>query len=151
MLDLTIHGDLHGVRRGLDRVNSALAQMGFDANLAGTVEIVLAEVMNNIVEHAYAGRGDGLISLQMAAGDAGLNFTVTDRGHPLPKGTIRKVERDLENTPVADLPEGGFGWQLIQNITEQLDYRRVEDTNQLCFQVPVTAAQLGNSPVQQTG
>ncbi len=145
MLDLTIHGDLRGVRRGLDRIATTLVGKGFDSDLRGTVEILLAEVMTNIVKHAYAHTDSGRIDVKLVADDAGLAFEISDTGAPLPGSAVRAVEFDFINTPVQDLPEGGFGWQLIRNIAENLNYERLEGRNRLSFRIPLDQAETGLS------
>jgi serine/threonine-protein kinase RsbW len=38
-----------------------------------------------------------------------------------------------------DLPEGGFGWFLIRELTKDLQYVRHEDQNRLTFSIPIDA------------
>lgn len=135
LLDLAIHSDLRGVRRGLDRVNTVLAANGYDADLRGSAEILLAEVMNNIVKHAYVESGRGTINVVVRAVEAALLFKITDKGVPLPDHAVRPNNYDLINTPVQDLPEGGFGWGLIRQIATNLDYHREEGKNILTFEI----------------
>ncbi len=40
-----------------------------------------------------------------------------------------------------NLPEGGFGWALIRDLTSDLLHHRVEGMNQLEFQVPLSGDQ----------
>ena len=47
---------------------------------AGKVELVLGEVLNNVVEHAYGGKLDGLIVLTCRTAGGGLVFDVRDAG-----------------------------------------------------------------------
>ena len=135
LLDLTIHSDLRGVRHCLDRVNTTLAANRFDDDLRGSVQILLAEVMNNIVEHAYRENGKGIIKLAVTAFERTLLFRIVDEGVPLPDSAVRPNNYDLINTPVDDLPEGGFGWSLIRQIATNLDYCREEGKNILTFEI----------------
>ncbi len=108
----------------------------------GTVELVLAEVLNNIVEHAYAG-GTGPVEVDLWATASGLGFQVVDAGHPMPNGTL--PEGQLPDLPqvgdgppdLADLPEGGFGWHLIRSLTKDLSYARHDGRNLLTFEIPL--------------
>jgi len=97
----------------------------------GAAELVLAEAMNNIVEHAYAGQ-PGRIELRMQPHAGGLAVSVTDWGRPMPGGALPPG-----NPPVlsaeADLPEGGFGWHLIRSLSTDLTYARVDGQNRLSF------------------
>lgn len=108
----------------------------------GTVELVLAEVLNNIVEHAYSG-GTGPVEVDLWATASGLNFQVADAGTPMPKGTLPDgqlpdVSQNGDRPLVlSDLPEGGFGWHLIRSLTRDLTYDRKGGRNLLTFEIPL--------------
>ncbi|WP_435257559.1 ATP-binding protein [Thioclava sp. FR2] len=97
-------------------------------------QIVLAEVLNNIVEHSYA-QSEGEIDLTMTVSDAGLLCTVLDRGLPMPLDKIPDAQNPMENDPI-DLPEGGFGWFLIRTLSKELGYLREGGCNRLSFLIP---------------
>ena len=121
------------VRAALERLFSAIPPGLLDDDARGSAEIVITEVLNNIVEHAYAGV-TGEIDLTIRLLQDGLHCMVTDRGTPLP-------DRGLSGTglPVAaadDLPEGGFGWYLIRSLSQDIRYLRIGSANQLTFLLP---------------
>ena len=62
---------------------------------ATTVAMVLTELLQNAVEHAYpAPDGEGTILVTAARTEAGLDFTVVDDGQGLPAGLRpRRVEQ----------------------------------------------------------
>lgn len=99
----------------------------------GTAELVLAEALNNIVEHAYAD-GPGPVEVTLCAGPQGIGCLIVDQGLPMPGGTL--PEGRLPDLAPEDLPEGGFGWHLIRALTTDLTYRRVAGRNQLSFRLP---------------
>ena len=107
----------------------------------GTVELVLAEVLNKIVEHADAG-GTGPVEVDLWTTDHGLAFRVADSGRPMPDGTLPEGQLpDLPQTNdglsvLADLPEGGFGWHLIRSMTQDMTYARQGGRNRLSFVIP---------------
>lgn len=101
----------------------------------GTVEIVLAEVLNNVVEHAYA-RYPGQIDVRITSGEGFLFVRLSDTGLPmpggdLPGGSLGKVVN------IQDLPEGGFGWYLIRSLSQELTYLRDGPENVLSFCIGV--------------
>ena len=110
-----------------------MAQLPQDAR--GTVELVLAEALNNIVEHAYD-RDDGPIGLRLQRQPNRLLCHVCDAGAPmpnrqLPQGSAQPIGA---NTVLA---EGGYGWFLIRALAENLVYRRIEARNHLSFQLNI--------------
>lgn len=123
------------VRRALQSLRDSLGALGVDDLTMGTVEIVLAEAANNIVEHAYPDMSAGTIALSCCLEHAQIRFALCDTGAALPGGELpRKQHHDLASA-LDDLPEGGFGWGLIRDMTDALSYRRIDGRNVLRFSI----------------
>ncbi len=171
-LRITLPATETGVRRGLAQVFAALRQgvlagaVARDAaqgqagaaepvpqvpqSACDRIELVLAEALNNIVEHAFGpeppapateSRGvtaPGLIALDLSAGAAQLHCTIRDAGRPMPDGQA-PAGRPQDIDAAADLPEGGFGWFLIRRLTLDLCYVREPGCNRLSFVIPLSA------------
>lgn len=124
-------------RTAITRVVDALRPRGWPEDYLGSVEIVLAEVVNNVVEHAYCGQPHGAAGIRYRVGARTLCLVVWDRGQGfgagrLPPGTPLNV-----TVPSADLPEGGFGWLLIRSLAPDVRYRRAKGINRLCVRFPL--------------
>ena len=65
---------------------------------------------------------------------SGLACALTDDGISLPDDCL--LPRSLPPMVADDLPEGGFGWFLIQDLTQALCYYREESRNYLAFSIP---------------
>lgn len=127
---LTLAAEPLSVRAGLAQI-AASAPMGqLSADHRATAQIVLAEVLNNIAEHAYAD-APGDISISLAATAAGLDCRIIDRGQEMPGGMP-----PAGTLPEEELPEGGFGWFLIRSLTRDLTYLRKDGQNLLSFVIP---------------
>ena len=127
------------VRSALGGVLQGLSYLDLSPDLRGTLELVLAEALNNVVEHAHGGRGDGAIEMRVAhdaaRGAATLMCELIDDGAPMPGD-------GLPSPPVpeaADLPEGGFGWLLIRELARDVDYARQGERNRLRFRLDMGA------------
>ncbi len=128
------------VRESLAKLEAWLAASGLLAEDAATVELVVAEVLNNVVEHAYCGQDDGAILLRAAWCRRGLAVCVRDFGGPMPGGRLpRGAPRPLD-VPLEELPEGGFGWFLVNRLADDLSYRRRGNVNDLSFRILLDAA-----------
>lgn len=130
---LTIPGHQSAVRDGLRALLDTLLLRSLPEDGRGTAEIVLAEALNNIVEHAYA-HHDGEIEIDLHLRQHELLCRITDTGLPMPDG---KLPAGLL-APIGsfdDLPEGGFGWHLIRSLTHDLAYRRDSGRNLLTFRL----------------
>jgi serine/threonine-protein kinase RsbW len=128
---LCIDGDPEAVTTGLKHVFSLPLMANLDGDCRGAVEIVLAEVLNNISEHAYAGH-PGKIELWITAHETFLFVRVVDSGLPMPGGEVPGGALDVA-AEIQDLPEGGFGWFLIRTLTHELAYLREGGHNTLSF------------------
>ncbi|MBW6505952.1 MAG: ATP-binding protein [Rhodobacteraceae bacterium] len=126
----------HAVRGAL-RASVARFARQISPEEAGALELVLAEVLNNIVEHSYAGGSDGVISLSIVRDLSGLSCAVSDDGIPLPEGCLAPPCLPSAAVATAQLPEGGFGWYLIHDLTQDLGYRRDGGQNLLAFRLPI--------------
>ena len=100
------------------------------------LEIVLSEVLNNVVEHAYAGLGEGSVDLALGCQGGDAMVTVSDRGRPMPAQSLAAAHAPDLTQPVAALPEGGFGWSLIRSLARDIQYSRIDGVNRLSFRVP---------------
>lgn len=119
------------VRRTLVHLRDRLRAAGVAESDNYDVELVLAEVLNNVFEHAYHDRPDGWIELHVRVTPREIEMHLIDEGHAmpnlrLPTGTLPDAAVSLDQ-----LPEGGFGWHLIRSLTDRLSYRRVVAENRL--------------------
>lgn len=136
-IHLELKGTPQEVRNALETLRQKLTAEEFAACNAGVLELVLAEVLNNVVEHALAGRSDGQIVISCNYQNHCWQVEVRDNGTAmpesgLPSGIMPEVDQDM-----GDLPEGGFGWGLVRTLAQDIEYeRRASGVNQLTFCVP---------------
>jgi serine/threonine-protein kinase RsbW len=95
-------------------------------------ELVLAEILNNIVEHAYAGNCEGMIQVSVFRSDNRFWCQVVDDGVKFLTGLLS----DCAMPDPATLPEGGWGWNLVHSITSSVAYTRDGNTNRVTFSMP---------------
>lgn len=134
-LNLVFPADQGAVRGALKTAMRFLRAQDITPGQSGSAELVLAEVINNIIEHAYRDGPAGLIELRLRLGEGELLFTVLDDGLPMPGGNAPKGRPHDLDREMQEMPEGGFGWFLIRELTEGLDYRREECRNSLHFRM----------------
>lgn len=121
------------VRRALSGICDHLAKAGANSETLSQVEIVLAEVLNNVVEHAMQHKDEGLIHIIATPVASGWRFEVTDEGVALPGGQIPCPPLPGTDRPLSDLPEGGFGWAIVNMLARDLRYVRRDGRNVLSF------------------
>ena len=99
-------------------------------------ELVLAELLNNIVEHACAPQLPAMLRLILALGPEGLHICLSDPGRPMPGLRLPPARLPRLDVPLADLPEGGFGWPLVHRLAPSPAYRRRAGRNRLVLTLP---------------
>ncbi|NNE78757.1 MAG: ATP-binding protein [Silicimonas sp.] len=136
--DETFPSDFRWVRRIVQNAVNTLADLGLSTEDLGSFEIVLAEALNNVVEHAYPAASPGKVRLLIKRRPGALMIEIRDRGKPMPQGRA-----PLGNHPMTEfhqhdaMPEGGYGWYLIREIVRDLVYDRRDDENFLVIRLGI--------------
>ena len=133
---IVVRSEAFGVRKALLDVTGFAARRGIGKNDLRTLELVLAEVLNNIVEHACHDRQGSEIKVSCKFAQVGAQMRVTDNGAPLQGGIAPDSVLPRPNGDIETLPEGGFGWFIIRRLTQNLTYRRRNGRNCLVFTIP---------------
>lgn len=139
------------VRSALLRARRRAEAWGLGDDLCGSAELILAEVLNNITEHAYGNAGNrtdaspaaraaalqpDAVCLTMIRRPGGLRVELSDQGCAMPGLGLPRSSLPDHEVPLEVLPEGGFGWFLIRSLTRDLRYDRTGGQNRLRFDIP---------------
>ncbi|MFV0493266.1 MAG: ATP-binding protein [Pseudorhodobacter sp.] len=128
---LTLPARTEAIYAGLQTLLAQPPLAHLDNNLRGAAELALAEALNNIVEHGYAGQS-GDIDIEIHQEKDGLFCQIHDAGRAFPGGKLPKgIFPDLKG----ELPEGGFGWALIHAVAEDICYERCHRRNRTAFRI----------------
>jgi len=107
-------------------VRTYFRDTGIDAERI--VELVLAvdEACSNAMRHAYDGRTDGRIVIELSSDEGTINVMLHDDG--IPASPERIARRPLEQPKsLDDLTVGGLGVQLIYEVFDEVEYRQGKD------------------------
>lgn len=129
-------GTAEAVRAHLQAVEDAASASGVDDARLADMQIVLGEVLNNIVEHAFTGGIGGWIECSVAQQGRDLLVRTRDDGSPLPPALLLAGRLPRMGRLRDDLPESGFGWFLVHSLTDDMTYERIDGTNLLSFSLP---------------
>ncbi|WP_193222005.1 ATP-binding protein [Amylibacter sp. SFDW26] len=114
----------------LDEIQEWMCTVNVQEGHITDVQIVLAEALNNVIEHGFEHENTGELEIKIEVSevqiiahicDNGLAFTPPDNSQ-----TPLQVDDDLKT-----LPEGGFGWFLIKEVTSHFEFHRCANKNQL--------------------
>jgi len=142
-IDVEIKACDASVRATLLDLRTDMKGAALPETLLQAAQIVLAEICNNIVEHAYGARDAGEMRIKIWGPDTPLMFCIQDHGAAMPGGRIpRPSPPQADPTRPESWPEGGFGWSLVHTLTQRLEYRREGAVNTLCFSMTADEADL---------
>ena len=122
-----------GVREALVSLRRSVGRLGLGTEAGDALEVTLAEALNNIVEHAYAGDPEGWIVIEVDLVEGWAVCRLWDAGRPMPDAEPPAPSPPDLGVPLGALPEGGFGWSLIRALAPHLRYDRVAGRNCLAF------------------
>lgn len=128
-----------GVRAGVNNASRLIQEFGASPEDVEAIELALAEVLNNVVEHAYEGTIDGEMELRIDNQSPHIFFRVLDTGRPMPGG--RLPLGNSADTALEDFQqeEGGYGLFMIRQLARKLRYSREGHQNQLSFRITLGA------------
>ena len=98
------------------------------------LELAVVELLNNIINYSANTPSDSWITIHVRLTEASLAVVVSDRGDALGSELAKLYTDEIVSMPtldigVADLPESGWGIQLIKSACDRISYRRSNQTN----------------------
>lgn len=104
-------------------VRGLCEQASFSQAQMHEIELSVVEALNNTVEHAYADRDDGRISMTWALTERDLRIDILNWG------------RSMAGVPQVDLPgasaERGRGWPIMHSCVDEVEYFSEQGVNTL--------------------
>ncbi|MCG7520667.1 ATP-binding protein [Ruegeria sp. Ofav3-42] len=130
-LDLSFAATEAEASAGIAQLSIGLEAQGLPPHKAADVKIALAEAINNVVEHAYAGITPAKVQVHCRLHQNWLDILISDTGNPLPGFRVPEGVPAPLGSSIDELPEGGFGWFLIHELTSDIRYERSDGCNRL--------------------
>ncbi|MDR2794683.1 MAG: ATP-binding protein [Holosporaceae bacterium] len=96
------------------------------------IALIVDELVTNIISYAYPGGGEHTFSLTIEKCDNRVCICLTDGG--IPFNPLSCPSPDVDS-PLDERPIGGLGISLVKQLSETIEYARVEDKNQLSIKV----------------
>lgn len=126
---LDVAPDIADIPRLNDWVESCCGEGAVGGDLPFKLTLALEEAVANVINHAFVDRPPPhRVSVELTIDRDRVGALVVDNGRPFDPTAAAKPDR---TTPLEDRDVGGLGIHLIRQMTDRVDYRRVDGENRL--------------------
>jgi anti-sigma regulatory factor (Ser/Thr protein kinase) len=117
--ELTVSSDLDSLPQVIDFVRQASVAAGLAEKAVFACELATDEACTNIIEHAYAGRSDGMIRVACWAENGAFVVQFHDQGAAFDPTQIQEPQL-TEN--LAERPLGGLGVHFMRSLMDEVRF-----------------------------
>ena len=100
-------------------VSGRARQSGMDENTVFDVQMAVDEACTNIIEHAYAGRGDGEVRICCYVRDADFVVSISDDGMPFDPDAVPEPRI---GAPIEERDIGGLGLFFMRQLMDRVEF-----------------------------
>jgi len=118
-------------------VSVCAEQMGLDADQVFAVQMAVDEACTNSMEHAYAGKDTGEVTICCYAEEGDMVIKITDSGVPFDAAQV--PEPDLTR-PLEERSIGGLGLYLMRKLMDSVTFTARDDGNEVIMRKHLTSA-----------
>ena len=126
MVRIELGNDLDEMANVMTALAEFSAGAGLDEEVAQAAELVLDELLNNIISHAYLDAGQHTIVVEMCVAENALQIVVSDDG--IPFNPFTQNDPDLKSS-LEEREVGGVGVFLVKKFMDECSYQRLENRN----------------------
>jgi anti-sigma regulatory factor (Ser/Thr protein kinase) len=113
-------------------VGEVARQGGFSDKEIYSIQLAADEASSNIIEHAYAGIGDGKIEIDCDISETELKIVMRDHGKSFDPSTVPEpnIKADLSERKI-----GGLGMYLMRKLMDEVSYESFPDAGNVLTMV----------------
>jgi sigma-B regulation protein RsbU (phosphoserine phosphatase) len=126
VLELSLNNDLAEIAGIVAQLNQFAERQGLEDAVRRRVNMAVDELLNNIVSYGFDDEEAHPIHVRMELGSERLSLTITDDGQPF--NPFARNAPDVE-AAIDDREIGGLGIHLVQNVMDEVAYRRRTEQN----------------------
>jgi serine/threonine-protein kinase RsbW len=133
-MELRFESEMREVSLAGAAIHAICTASGLAADAVRAVELAVVELASNAVKHAYGGRTDGPIRVNVTVDDGTATVEVRDAGRALPPHRLADARiPEIPLDRVYDLPEGGFGLGMVRALVDAIEVTLENGWNVLRF------------------
>ena len=121
---ITVHATHMDIRQPSAHLRALLYANDIAADMIDGCELALHEHLVNLVDHAYEGDGNKLITVTITCNSNTIKIETQDTGKPL----TGKLD-EMRMPDPSELAEGGYGMAIIQTLMDEVKYKADHGTN----------------------
>ena len=110
-------------------VNKICSTVPFSEDDVYQTELCVVEACNNVIKHAYSNRPDQDIEINIDLDLDKITFNILDIGRPMESDILPSLDFDPNDSD--QLPEGGMGLFLVNQIMNKVEYKNHNGQNNL--------------------
>jgi len=143
-IKLSIDSDMRQVQHVGEAVRVLASHLELADAKPSSVELAVVEAVNNSIEHAYRSETGNSIDVAFEYSTECLNIKVSDYGVPMPKSVAGQLLTEVSMpdavSDMEDLPESGWGMQLLKSVCDEVSYNRTKSRNTLSLSFKLSPA-----------
>jgi anti-sigma regulatory factor (Ser/Thr protein kinase) len=116
---LRITSDMKNLGAVCDFVSAFARESALNEDDTFALQMAADEACANVIEHAYSGRSDGIISLECVLANDEVILTIRDRGRPFDP---KSVPRPDMTAPLGKRHEGALGLYLMEKLMDVVEF-----------------------------
>ena len=137
MMRLLIDSRLSEIRRASELVDAFKARHGLADDDANAIHVVLDEVLSNSIRHGLAGVASHEIKVTLDLSEGEIMLEVEDDG--VAYDPTQAAAPALTGT-LEERTEGGLGMAFVRQLTDSIEYRRIDGRNRLMLRRRIVAS-----------
>ncbi|MBK1986085.1 SpoIIE family protein phosphatase [Sphaerospermopsis aphanizomenoides BCCUSP55] len=136
--NLTINSELTELEAVKQKLGEILQAAELTVEVIEDAQLIVEEVLVNIIEYGYENNSDACIDLRIEMNEQQLKMTFKDSGKPFnPLTEIMPADTSMDDE---ERSQGGFGFFLVQQLAQQVDYAYLNGKNVLTVRQAIAQA-----------
>jgi len=133
-ITLSIGSELDQVKLLGQAIQRFCKDIPFEHTSVNQVELAVVESVNNCIEHAYSYKKGFSVDLEIDVSCSQLIIAIRDQGIPMTPDVVRElidpnVHMQVPGNDIEQLPESGWGMQLVKTTCDSISYNRQCSSN----------------------
>jgi sigma-B regulation protein RsbU (phosphoserine phosphatase) len=125
---IVLLNDTHEVPKLNAFVDEVCEAVGLSPEETAKVKVAIEEAVVNVMNYAYPPSTRGDVTIEAAANDMRLKFTIIDSGKPFDPTVQAPVDTTLS---AKERRIGGLGIHIVRQMMDSINYERIDNLNVL--------------------